>query len=49
MTECPRMYGYLGVDAGHLRIGNPGVGHLSVVDDVACESVLVAGHVHTEE
>ena len=41
-VECSRMDWHLGVDPGHLRIGNLGVRHLSVVDDVADEGVLVA-------
>ena len=40
--ECSRMNWHLGVYSGHLRIGNLGVRHLSVVDDVAGEGVLVA-------
>lgn len=46
-AECSRMDCHLGVYPDHLRIGNLGVRHFAVVDDVAGEGVLVAGHVHT--
>ena len=48
-TERSRMNGYLGVYAGHLRVGDLGVRHFAVVDDVAGEGILVAGHVHRQE
>jgi len=49
MTEGPGMNGHLGVYSGHLRIGDLGVRHFTVVDDVAGKGVLMAGHVHAQE
>lgn len=40
---------HLGVYSGHLRTSNFGVRHLTVIDDVAGEGVLMVGHVHTQE
>lgn len=48
-AEFSRTGRHLRIYAGHLRIGDLGVRHLAVVDDVAGEGVLVVGHVHTQE
>ena len=40
---------HMGIYSRHLRMGDPCVRHLAVVDDVASKGVLVIGHVHTQE
>ena len=43
------MDAHMRIYSRHLRIGDSGVRHLAVVDDVAGKGVLVIGHVHTQE